>query len=268
MLIDFHAHLYDEPGYGEALAEAARNLGIDRLCICGGEGRYDLAANAEVRRQADSYPEFFIPFAHVNLGEDGAATVERLSRAGFVGLCVWGPPAPSDDQRFFPLYEAAQALEMPVLFHTCFLPPTPLDRARRLRTAHARPLHLDTLARYFPQLKIVGVGLGCPWCEEAAEVLRQHANVYFDLSGDVLRRKGAEFLGALLRPLQAALWDQSAAGDLWGRIVFGSGVRHDEIASVERDHQRVFRSLALGAEDIGAVMGHTAGRLLGISVES
>jgi predicted TIM-barrel fold metal-dependent hydrolase len=268
MLIDFHAHLYDEQGYGEALAETARNLGIDRLCICGGEGRYGLAANAEARRQADQYPELFLPFAHVSLGEDGAATVERLSRAGFLGLCVWGPPVPFDAEEFFPVYEAAQALGMPVVFHTTILPPTPLDRARRLRTVNAHPMHLDTLARYFPGLKIVGVGLGGPWYEEAAEVLRHHANVCFDLSGDVLRRKGAEFVGDLLRPSQAALWEQSAAGDLWGRIVFGSGVRHDEISSVERDHQRVFRSLALAAEDIGAVMGETAARLLGVSVES
>lgn len=268
MLIDFHAHLYDEQGYGEALAETARNLGIDRMCICGGEGRYGLAANVEVRRQADSYPELFVPFAHANLGEDGAATVERLNRAGFVGLCVWGSPSPYDAEEFFPFYEAAEALEMPVLFHTCILPPTSLDRARRLRTVNAHPIHLDTLARYFPALKIVGVGLGGPWYEDAAEVLRHHANVYFDLSGDVLRRRGAEFLGDLLRPSQAALWEQSAAGDLWGRIVFGSGVRNDEISSVERDHQRVFRSLALAAEDIGAVMGETAARLLGGSVES
>jgi predicted TIM-barrel fold metal-dependent hydrolase len=268
MLIDFHAHLYDEQGYGEALAETARNLGMDRLCICGGEARYGLAANTEVRRQADSYPELFVPFAHVSPDEDGAATVDRFSRAGFVGLCVWGPSRPYDAERYFPLYEAAEALEMPVLFHTCIVPPTALDRARRVRSVNAHPLHLDTLARYFPGLKIVGIGLGGPWYEEAAEVLRHHGNVYFDLSGDVLRRKGPEFLGDLLRPSQAALWEQSAAGDLWGRIVFGSGARYDEISSVERDHQRVFRSLALAPEDIGAVMGDTAARLLGVSVGS
>ena len=268
MLIDLHAHLYDEPGYGEALAETARNLGIERLCICGGEPRYGLAANAEVRRQADSYPELFLPFAHVQLGGDGPATVERLRRAGFVGLCVWGPPAPYDDAAFFPLYRAAEALGMPVLFHTCFLPPTALDRASATRTAHARPVHLDTLARHFPELKIVGVGLGSPWCDEAVELLRLHANVCFDLSGDVLRRRGPEFLNALLRPSNASLWEDDPAGSLWSRIVFGSAVRHDEIASVERDYQRVSRSLALGSGDVDAVMGLTAARLLGIDVES
>ncbi|NLW51144.1 MAG: amidohydrolase family protein [Candidatus Brocadiaceae bacterium] len=268
MLIDFHAHLYEDAGYGEALAETARNLGIDRLCICGGEGRYGLAANAEVRRQADAYPEMFLPFAHVDPGEDGPATVERLRRAGFVGLCAWGPSAPYDAEEYFPFYEAAEALRMPLLLHTCVLPPTPLDRSRRMRTMNAHPMHLDTLARCFPNLSIVGVGLGGPWYEEAVEVLRHHGNVHFDLSGDLLRRKGAEFVGDLLRPPQAALWEQNAADDLWGRIIFGTGVRHDEIASVERDHQRVFRSLALAPECIDSVMGGTAARLLGLSAES
>jgi predicted TIM-barrel fold metal-dependent hydrolase len=93
MLIDLHVHLYDEAGYGDALAETAKNLGMDRLCIAGGESQYGLAPNAEVRKQADQYPELYIPFAHVCLGEDTAATIERLKRVGFEGLCVWSKPA-------------------------------------------------------------------------------------------------------------------------------------------------------------------------------
>ena len=265
MLIDFHVHVYEEPGYGEALAETAKNLGLDLLCICGGEARHGLAANAEVRRLADAYPDLFVPFAHAVLGEDGPLVVERLKRVGFAGLCVWGAPAPLDDEGFFPLYEAAEALGMPVLFHTSFMPPTVLDRACRSRSAHARPVCLDTLARCFPRLKIVGTGLGSPWCAEAAEVLRFHANVFFDLSGDVIHRKGADFFGNILRPDHASLWEGDLGGNLWGRIIFGSAVRHEEIASVERDYQRVLRSLALGPEDIETVMGHAAARLLDIA---
>ncbi len=87
---------------------------------------------------------------------------------------------------------------------------------------------------------------------------------FFDLSGEVLRRKGADFLGQILRPARSSLWEEDATGDLWGRILFGSAVRHEEIASVERDYQRVFRSLALSREDIEAVMGHTAARMLNV----
>jgi predicted TIM-barrel fold metal-dependent hydrolase len=267
MLIDFHVDVYDEPGYGETLAETAKNLGFDRLCIAGGEPCYGLAANAEVRHQADAYPELFVPFARVELGVDGAATVERLKRIGFEGLRVWAPPAPYDDAAYFDVYEAAAALGMPIVFHTGFLPVTALDRARRVRCANMRPVHLDTVARWFPALKVIGVGLGSPWWEEAAEVMRRNENAFFDLSGDVLRRKGPDFFRGIFRPEQGALWEQNAGGNLWGRILFGSGARADEIASAERDHQRVMRSLAATAEDIDAVMGLTAARMLNIPVE-
>ncbi len=267
MLIDFHVHMLDEPGYGESLVETASNLGMDRLCIAGGEARYGLAANAEVRHQADSYPELFVPFAHVRLAEETPATLERLARIGFAGLCTWAPPAPYDDEAFFPLYEVAQALELPIVFHTGYAPPTPLDRAERIRSANMRPVYLDTLARCFPGLKVVGVGLGSPWYEEAAETLRLHPNVYFDLSGDVLHRKGADFIGALFRPAHATIWHDDAS-NVWERIVFGSAVRHEDIASVERDYQRIFRSLGLVQEQMSAVMGGTAARLLNMSVDS
>ncbi len=267
MLIDFHVPLYDQPGYGEALAETARSMGLHRLCIMGGQSCYGLAANAEVRRLADAYPELFSPFAHITLGHDDARTVERMARVGFAGLHVSAPPASYDDPSFMPVYEAAAALDMPVLFHTGYLPVTRLDRARRVRSANMRPVYLDTVARFVPELKIVGIGLGSPWCGEAAETLRHNRNVCFDLSGEVLRRRGADFLAEVFRPAQAALWDEEVTGSLWEQVVFGSGVHHEEIVAVERDYQRIFRSLGVSREEIDAVMGLTAARLLGIPAE-
>jgi len=267
MLIDFHVPVYDESGYGDALAETAKNLGFDRLCIGGGEPRYGLAANAEVRRLAGSYPDLFVPFARLRLGRDGPAEVERFRRAGFEGLRLWAPPAPYDDESFLPLYEAAEALEMPVLFHTGFLPQTPMDGAAGIRVEHMRPAYLDTLARRFPRLCIVGVGLGRPWYEEAVETMRLHGNVYFDLSGGVFRVKGPDFLAGLLRPAQTSPWQESIAGDLCGRLIFGSGARHEDIASVERDYQRAFRAIGLSAEQIESAMGKGAARLLNLQID-
>jgi len=140
----------------------------------------------------------------------------------------------------------------------------PLDRARRVCSHHMRPVYLDTVARWFPALKVVGVGLGSPWWEEAAETMRRNPNVYFDLSGDALRRKSPDFFRGIFRPEQGALWEQAAGGNLWGKIMFGSGARFDEIAGAERDYQRIMRSLAAGSDDVDAVMGLSAAGLLGI----
>ncbi len=267
VLCDFHAHLYDEPNYAEILAESAQNLGFDKLCIGGGEARYGMASNESVLTQAEVYPDLFVPFAFVRLGVDGPRVVEELSRAGFQGLRVCAPPAPYDAGEFFPVYEAAGALGMPVLFHTGFLPPTALDRAMDVRSDRMRPVHLDTLARQFPALNIVGCGLGGPWYEEANETLRRHTNVFFDLSGAALRRKGLDFFRGLLGSQAASVLPEPAVEAVWPRILFGTAVRSDEIASVERDYQRLFRSLALEDEVVSGIMGGTAARLLGLSAE-
>jgi len=268
LLCDFHSHLYDEPNYAEALAEAAQNLGFDKICISGGEARFGMGSNEELLIQADEYPDLFVPFAFVRLGFDGAAEVEEIGGMGFRGLRVWAPPAPYDAEEFYPVYEAAEALEMPILFHTGFLPVTPLDRALDVRSHRMRPVYLDTLARRFPGLKIVGHGLGGPWYEEAGETLRHHKNVFFDLSGSALRRKGAQFFRASLGFENGTVVGEGGDERVWSRILFGSAVRCEEIAAVERDYERLFRSLALPDGVVDDIMGGTAARILGLSEEA
>jgi predicted TIM-barrel fold metal-dependent hydrolase len=265
MLCDFHAHFYDEPGYASALVETAKNLGFDSLCIGAGQARYGLADNEEVLAQAESYPDLLIPFGHFSLGTDGPGEVEELARRGFRGLRVTAPPAPYDAPEFFPVYEAAVALGLPVVFHTGLLPPTDLDRATNVHAEWMRPLRLDTLARQLPALKIVGCRLGAPWYEEAAEILRTHPNVFFDLSGYTLRQKGSAFFRDLLGSESSSVLGQSRGCEVWSRLVFGTAVRHDEIGSVERDYQRLFRVLALPREVADGIMGGNAAQLLGLT---
>ena len=96
-------------------------------------------------------------------------------------------------------------------------------------------------------------------------MLRHHKKVFFDLSGDLLRNKGPAYLrGLFWREKNAPLTD-SRIQSPWLRMLFGSAVKHEEIASVERDYERLFRSLALGQSVIDAVMGGTAQKLLGLS---
>jgi hypothetical protein len=264
VLCDLHAHIYDEPDYAKTLAATARDLGIDKMCVSGGEARYGMAGNEDALEAALSYPDLFIPFACVHLGQEGPAHVEELHRLGFKGLRVCAPPAACDAAEFFATYEAAAALGMPVLFHTGFLPPTELDRAVDVRSDRMRPVHLDTLARQIPRLRIIGCGLGGPWYEEASEVLRRHENVCFDLSGKSLRNKGVAFFRNLLGSESGQVVGQPDGNAVWSKIVFGTGVRHDEIGSVERDYSRLFRTLGLPSDVVDGIMGGNAGRLLGL----
>ena len=44
-----------------------------------------------------------------------------------------------------------------------------------------RPIYLETIARRFQGLILIGAHLGHPWCEEEAVVSFHNPNVYFDI---------------------------------------------------------------------------------------
>ena len=264
MICDFHTHLYDEDDYAHALAETAHTLSIDKMCIGGGEARYGMASNDAVQRHAIEYPDLFVPFAAFRLGVDRPSDVARLSDQGFSGLRVAAPPAPYDDEAFFPVYEAAQALDMPILFHTGMLPPTPLDRALDVRSDRMRPVLLDGVARHFPALSIVGCGLGWPWYEEAAELLGLHPNIYFDMSGTTLRKKDLDFFAGLLGAAPSTLLDRPHCGAACRRLLFGTAARHEKMPEIECNYERLFRSMTLDEDVVDGIMGNTAAKILGL----
>jgi hypothetical protein len=268
LICDFHAPIYNEPDYASMLAETAQNLGFDKLCIRAGRRRYGLAPNAHVLKYADAYPDLFVPFGHLSPGTDGAQEVERLAGRSFAGICLDAPPAAYDEPQFFPVYEAAACLGVPLFFHTGYLPPSRLDRALGLRSSHMRPTALDTIARQFPRLTVVGSGLGGPWFEEAAETLRWEENAFFDLSGSAIRNRGAAFFRSLLGPRPGPVPGEDDGGGAWSRVVFGTGAHYNQLASVERDYQRLLRALALPDEVVGDIMGGNAARILGLDTGS
>ncbi len=262
LIVDFHTHVYDRKDYVPMLAETAHNLGINKLCIGGGEPRYGLATNETVIEEADAYPELFVPFALLRPGLDGPGDVERMHGNGFMGLKMGAPAAPYDSAAFFPVLQAAEALRLPVLFHTRILPVTPLDRANNISGDLARPIHLDPLARQLPDLKIIGTGLGAPWFEEAAALLQVHDNIFFDLSKIQLRERGSHFFKLLLGMESEDKWEEAPQNKWWKQIVFGTASINRDIPFIERDYQRLFRALVLPENVISDVMGDNAMRLL------
>jgi predicted TIM-barrel fold metal-dependent hydrolase len=73
--------------------------------------------------------------------------------------------------------------------------------------ARMRPMYLDTLARAFPELTLIGAHLGNPWYDEAAEATRWNPNLYFDLTGSSLIKKKDE-----LTVFNKYLWWGQTAG--------------------------------------------------------
>jgi predicted TIM-barrel fold metal-dependent hydrolase len=112
---------------------------------------------------------------------------EGLLRSPKVKGFKFHPPdqgfCPSD-RKYYGLWEVLQTGNKPVMFHVGF---TVLgansDGGKGIALDYGRPIHLDTLAKDFPRMKIIAARPGWPWQEELIGVLTHKRNVYVDTSG-------------------------------------------------------------------------------------
>jgi predicted TIM-barrel fold metal-dependent hydrolase len=88
------------------------------------------------------------------------------------------------DKRFYDIWEVLQAGGKPAMFHIGF---TVLGAntagGSGIGLDYGRPIHLDTLAKDFPRMKILAAHPGWPWVEETIGVVTHKKNVYVDTSG-------------------------------------------------------------------------------------
>jgi len=126
------------------------------------------------------HPDRLIGFLSVHpFAPNALEEIERgTSDLGLRGIKL-GP----NYQNFDPLcpearaiYERAQALGLPMLFHQGTSP----IRAAPIRYAH--PLLMDEIATAFPELRIVMAHMGHPWQADTIVVIRKHPHVYADVS--------------------------------------------------------------------------------------
>jgi len=127
--------------------------------------------------------ERLIPFASINPVTDSnpSVTLTKLVKDYEMKGLKLLPPYQHfypNDTTIYKLYEKAQELEIPVVFHTG----TSVFQKTRLK--YANPLYLDDVAVDFPDLTIVqahgGRGL---WYDIAFFLAKRHKNVYIDISG-------------------------------------------------------------------------------------
>lgn len=82
-----------------------------------------------------------------------------------------------------PIYRLCQKYDVPVIFHSGDTLTTCYPKAK---VQYSHPLHIDSVATDFPDLKIVIAHLGNPWLVDCAELLYKGENVYADISGLVV----------------------------------------------------------------------------------
>ena len=262
-IIDIHQHL-NGPNTADVLAETYERLGVVKAVLLGQPPRYRPGVNEAVLAAHKEFPDLFIPFVGFDLDEWKPDELKRFHDEGYVGIKFIGPRKAYNDPSYFPVYEKASELKMPGVFHLGIIanagPWTVCD------SNLMRAIHLDHIARNFPEMTVIGAHLGNPWYDEATMACRWNPNLFFDLSGSTLKKKTPEFLSSLL------WWTPDSVPYLspdrtcaWQKICFGSDVAHDFVEDVINDYENLMSALDLKPEFRDAIWYGTAAKILGFN---
>ena len=249
MIIDIHMHppsdmkIESVEKLAESMKSAKVDLGVllvvDTETVTGNKISND--SMAEIMK---AFPEQFICFGSVDphKGEVAVKELERIvNDLGLKGLKLFPSTQlfyPSD-KKVYKIYESAQELGVPVLFHSG----APLvSGTHRLKFNH--PLQLDDVAIDFPELKIVMGHMGNPWFWDAYALAERHENLYFDISG-----RAREFLPHL--PWK--LFEKRISD----KILFGTDMQHSFSEYIEE-----IRGLPISEVFKDKILGENAKKLL------
>lgn len=266
MIIDFHENLLNRSRYVDELVKECKGLKIDKVCLMGLGLHHEMLGNEEVEQAFKKYPDMIIGFGHIKLGVDTVDKVDTLCQKGFKGLKVTRPLANYDDRRFYPMYARAQDYGMPILFHLGILARRENEASFDVSMNRMRPAYLDTVARAFPKLTLIGAHLGNPWYEEACEVARWNPNVYFDLSGSTLKKKSPSYFREIFwwTGKQTFHYKGLKGKEPFEKIIFGGDVPYELIEDVMSDYKSLMDNLRIPREIQDKVLGGTAAEILNL----
>ncbi|MFP4026765.1 MAG: amidohydrolase family protein [Candidatus Brocadiia bacterium] len=258
-IIDMHQHISEKNSAG-AMAEAYADTQIEKVVLQGLPASREPANNETALQAAEDYPDLFIPFFGFDFDNAGPNSLDEARDSGFRGVKFIGPHKPYNHPDYFPVYERAAELDLPVLFHLGIV--ANKDRWSDCDSNLMRPIHLDHIARCHPNLRIVGAHLGNPWYDEATMSCRWNPNLYFDLSGSTLKKKSPEFLGSLLWWTPSTAYRGPECRWAWEKIVFGSDVPYSQVTDVLHDYEVLMGTLNLAPHLRESVWWDTAAKIL------
>ncbi len=239
MIIDAHVHLYHNPKdldriVNSGLIEQAWIM--NTYYACDKNDPDGCASQEEILEVAKEYKGFFIPFGFLDFRKN-PDVVDELHSKGFAGLKAIMPGKPYNDPSYFPYYQRAEKLRMPVLFHTGVIGRLTRKEAGEglsLGPTNMRPTMLNAIAMEFPKLTIIGGHLGWPWVEETKQNLGYYPNIYHDISGGY----GGYLLKWMIDNLDMRCHD-GVHKYLTDKILFATDARYGR----ENAHNSVFRNI-------------------------
>jgi len=260
-IIDMHQHLINA-NTPDALAETYGRLGVEKALLVGVPPTQIPGDNEAVLAATRKYPKLFLGLVGFDLDTMSPAELPRFHDEGFIGVKFIGPAKAYNDPSYFPVYEKAAELRMITLFHLGIVANS--GPWRGCDSNLMRPIHLDYIARKIPELTVIGAHLGNPWSDEAAMSCRWNPNLFFDLSGSLLKYRSPQYLAELLWWTPTSAYKSPDRTDAWQKILFGSDVPTDSIADVIKDYEKLMDGINMRPELREAVWYGTAAKLLGL----
>ena len=211
---------------------------------------YSNAQIAELCQMSDR----FVGFASVDPHrEDAANELEHaIKHLGLRGLKLVPPSQefyPNDQKLAYPIYERAQNLGVPIVFHAG------MSWEPHAKAKYGSPMHLEDVACDFPGLNIVIAHLGWPWVEEAVMLAIKYPSVYLDTAALYFDNPWEFLTFVMTKRLPLTLFERS----LRHKLIFGSNYPRAEIRSMAK----AIRELGLCADCLELVFAGNAERILG-----
>ena len=155
---------------------------------------------------------------------------------------------PSDPAAYL-VYEKAQELGIPVLFHAG------MSWAPGSRLEYGQPLLFEPVAADFPKLNIVLAHLAWPWVTEAVALCLKYPNVHLDTSALYFDNPRDFLRHAMSHVIPLSVFECS----LRRQILFGSNYPRVEIKNMAN----AVRALGFSPDFLKLIFGGNAVRLLG-----
>ncbi|MBQ9882146.1 MAG: amidohydrolase family protein [Synergistes sp.] len=264
MIIDFHTHIFPDkmadaameklasnasekyyaPAKASALTEIMDRAGVDKsvvLNIATKESQHENILRFAKKTDSERLIAFgsVLPFSVSALEYVWKISDEELKGMKFHPTLQ---RCDADDERIFPVYDLARALNLVIVFHSGWDPSYPDE----MRTS---PQMLIRILKNFPGLKIVAAHLGgLHIAREVYETLAGKADLYFDTAFTADPWLDREMFRSMIRRHGAE------------RILFGS----DYPWHLPQMELELIESIGISDEEKKLILGENAARLLGL----
>ena len=247
-IIDCHQHLFSEGV--DTLLHQMDSLGIERVRLSPDftDETWGDTGNDMVERAFRSHPDRILGMAFIRLGDASPSKVREYKEKGFFGLKAIHPLLPYDHPSNDPIYEEAERLRMPILFHTSesvYVSPKLTPWGKDLLPRRMLPIYLDRIAIYFPDLILVAAHMGNTYIQQACALAASRPNVYLDISGaGDLKRMPRSFFEHIIywgRASHKLLYGSDGSYSAMPRVLEEARAFLEKVGMSEELKERTFR---------------------------